>query len=176
MNRLNFARAWKLAAAAFVFGCFVAASSSDVRAQAKTPPTAAQMQLARDILQSSGEAKALEPLIPSVMQQAFTNFVQQNPDLQKPLVDTMTALQPEFMKLQPEVTDIMTTAMASHFTEAELKEILAFYNTTTGKKYVAEMPTVIRESLAAARDWASKLSDRIVARVREEMKKKGHAI
>ncbi|HWK01228.1 MAG TPA: DUF2059 domain-containing protein [Xanthobacteraceae bacterium] len=176
MNRLNFARAWKFAAAAFVFGCFISASSSEVLAQAKTPPTAAQMKLARDILQSSGEAKALEPLIPSVMQQAFTNFVQQNPDLQKPLVETMTALQPEFMKLQPEVTDIMTTSMASHFTEAELKEILAFYNTTTGKKYVAEMPKVIQESLAAAREWASKLSDRIVARVREEMKKKGHAI
>lgn len=176
MNRLNFACAWKLAAAAFVFGCFVSASSSQVWAQAKTAPTATQMQLARDILKTSGEAKALEPLIPSVMQQAFTNFVQQNPDLQKPLVDTMTALQPEFMKLQPEVVDIMTTSMASHFTEAELKDILAFYNTTTGKKYVAEMPNVIRESLAAAREWASKLSDRIVARVREEMKKKGHTI
>ncbi len=47
------------------------------------------------------------------MQQAYTNFVQQNPDLQKPLVETMTALQPEFMKLQSEITDIMATAYAS---------------------------------------------------------------
>ncbi len=176
MNRLNFARAWKLAAAAFVFGCFVSAASTPVWAQAKTAATPAQMQLARDILNASGEARALEPLIPSVMQQTFTNFVQQNPDLQKPLVEAMTALQPEFMKLQPEVVDIMASSFASHFTEAELKDILTFYNTPTGKKYVAEMPKVIQESLAVARDWGSKLSDRVVARLREEMKKKGHTI
>jgi hypothetical protein len=181
MNRLNFARAWKFAAAAFVFGCLVSVAPAQVWAQQaktaqKAAPTATQMQLAREIIKSSGEVRALEPLIPSVMQQTFTNFVQQNPDLQKPLVDTMTALQPEFMKLQPEVNDIMATSFASHFTEAELKDILAFYNTPTGKKYVAEMPKVIQESLATAREWASRLSDRIVARVREEMKKKGHAI
>lgn len=176
MNRLNFARAWKLAAAAFVFGCFVSAASTQVWAQAKTAATPAQMQLARDILNASGEARALEPLIPSVMQQTFTNFVQQNPDLQKPLVEAMTALQPEFMKLQPEVVDIMASSFAAHFTEAELKDILTFYNTPTGKKYVAEMPKVIQESLAVARDWGSKLSDRVVARLREEMKKKGHTI
>ena len=176
MNRLNFARACKLAAAAFVFGCFVSMTSTQVWAQAKTAPTPAQMQLARDIMNASGEARALEPLIPSVMQQAFANFVQQNPDLQKPLVDTMTALQPEFMKLQPEVTDIMAASFATHFTEAELKDILAFYSTPTGKKYVAEMPKVIQESLASAREWGGKLSEKVIARVREEMKKKGHTL
>lgn len=170
MNRLIVARAWKSIAVAFVFGFF----ATSVMAQ--KAPTQAQVDLARQIITASGEVRALQPLIPSVMQQTYTTFVQQNPDLQKPLVETMQQLQPEFMKDQAEVTDLMARSYASHFTEAELKEILGFYNTPTGKKLVAELPKVIEESLAGAREWAVKFSDKVVARVREEMKKKGHAI
>jgi len=170
MNRLIPARAWKSVAAAFILS--LAASA----APAQKAPTPAQLQLARDIINTSGEAHALDPLIPSVMQQAYANFVQQNPDLQKPLVETMQALQPEFMQKQAEVTDMMANAYASHFTEAELKEILAFYNTPTGKKMVGELPKVMQESLASAREWGARFSEQVVARIREEMKKKGHAI
>jgi hypothetical protein len=172
MNRLILARAWKSIAAAFIFGLFASMASAQ---QAKAP-SPAQVQLARDIINTSGEIHALDPLIPSVMQQAYTNFVQQNPDLQKPLVETMQALQPEFMKQQAEVTDLMAKAYASHFTEAELKEIMAFYGTPTGKKFVGEMPKVMQESLAAAREWGSKFSDQVIARIRDEMKKKGYTI
>jgi hypothetical protein len=145
-------------------------------ASAQTAPTAAQVNLARQIITISGEIHALDPLIPSVLQQTYTNFVQQNPDLQKPLVEVMKVLQPEFMKKQDEVTSMMATTYASHFTEAELKEILAFYNTPTGKKMVAELPKVLQQSLSSAREWGTKLSEQVVARVREEMKKKGHTI
>jgi hypothetical protein len=170
MNRLIVARAWKSLAAALLLS-FVAGTAS-----AQKAPTAAQVNLARQIITISGEIHALDPLIPSVLQQTYTNFVQQNPDLQKPLVEVMKVLQPEFMKKQDEVTSMMATTYASHFTEAELKEILAFYNTPTGKKMVAELPKVLQQSLSSAREWGTKLSEQVVARVREEMKKKGHTI
>jgi hypothetical protein len=176
MNRLNPARAWKTVAAALFLCLAASAASAQKMSTPAKAPTPAMVDLARQILTASGESRALDPLIPSVMQQTYTNFVQQNPDLQKPLVETMTALQPEFMKLQSQVTDLMANAYAAHFTEAELKEMLAFYNSPTGKKYVAEMPKVMQESLAAAREWGAKFSDKVIARVREEMKKKGHNI
>jgi hypothetical protein len=170
MNRLILARAWKSVATALFLTLIAGAAS------AQKAPTAAQVDLARQIINASGEVHALDPLIPSVMQAAYTNFVQQNPDLQKPLVETMQALQPEFMQKQAEVADMMANAYASHFTEAELKEILAFYNTPTGKKMVGELPKVMQQSLASAREYGNKLSEQLVARIREEMKKKGHAI
>jgi hypothetical protein len=170
MNRLILARAWKSVAAALFLGLIASAAS------AQKAPTPAQVELARQIINTSGEVHALDPLIPSVMQAAYTNFVQQNPDLQKPLVETMQALQPEFMQKQAEVADMMANAYASHFTEAELKEILAFYNTPTGKKMVGELPKVMQQSLASAREYGNKLSEQLVARIREEMKKKGHTI
>ena len=39
-----------------------------------------------------GPAHAFDSVMPSVMQQAFASFLQQNPDLQKPLVETLNAL------------------------------------------------------------------------------------
>ncbi len=172
MNRLVLARAWKSVAVAVVFGLM----SSIASAQPAKAPSAANLQLARDIINVSGTGHVFDSIVPSVMQQAFTNFLTQNPDLQKPLVETMQALQPEFTKRQPEVIDIMATAYASHFTEAELKDILAFYNSATGKKMVAELPKIGEESVAEARTWGNKLSEQVVLRVREEMKKKGHTI
>jgi hypothetical protein len=41
---------------------------------------------------------------------------------------------------------------------------------------VAELPKVAEESLAQARGWGNKLMEQVIARVREEMKKKGHTI
>jgi uncharacterized protein len=172
MNRLILARAWKSVAVALVFGLM----SSMASAQQGKAPSPANLQLARDIISVSGTGHVFDSIVPSVMQQAFTNFLTQNPDLQKPLVETMTALQPEFQKQQSEVIDIMANAYASHFTEAEMKDILAFYNSASGKKMIAELPKIGEESVTQARAWGTKLSEQVVARVREEMKKKGHTI
>jgi hypothetical protein len=129
MNRLTFNRAGKLCAAALVFGLMTTLASAQ---GAKKPPSPAQVQLAKEIVTVTGQAHMFDPVIPSVMQQAYTNLLQQNPDLQKPLFETMKTLQPEFQKRQAEVVDIMSTSYAAHFSEAEMKEILAFYNTATG--------------------------------------------
>jgi uncharacterized protein len=172
MNRQIFARARVWAAAALIVG-FTASAAS---AQSKTPPSQAAIDTARTIITTSGDFHAFDPIVPSILQQTYTTFLQQNPDLQKPLIETMQALQPEIMKKQAEVTDIMARTYASHFTEAELKEILAFYNTPTGKKLVAEQGKVMQESIAQAREWGTKMADQVQARVRDEMKKKGYTL
>lgn len=171
MNRLTFARTLRLAALALAFGLMSSAASAQ-----KTAPTASQIQLAHKIIDISGAGHAFDPIVPSVFQQTFSIFIQQNPDLQKPLADTMNALRPEFEKRQPEVIEILARAYASHFTEAEMKEILAFYNTATGKKLVSDLPKVLQESFVEAKEWGTKISEQVTMRLREEMKKKGYTI
>lgn len=172
MNRPTFARALRLAVLAFAFGLVTSAAS----AQTKKEPSAAQIKLAHQIIDISGAGHAFDPIVPSIFQQTFSSFIRQNPDLQKPLADTMKALQPEFEKRQPEVIEIMARAYASHFTEAELKQVLAFYATPTGKKLVVELPKVLQESFAEAKQWGVKISEQVTIRLREEMKKKGYKI
>ena len=65
---------------------------------------------------------------------------------------------------------------ATYFTEQELKDVLAFYKTPAGKKLIAEQPKVVDASMKFAQDWANKLSDEVIAKMRDELKKRGHAL
>lgn len=48
------------------------------------------------------------------------------------------------------VDDISYTVYDKHFTETELKDLVAFYGSATGKKVIAEMPALFAESIAKA--------------------------
>ncbi|HWO13307.1 MAG TPA: DUF2059 domain-containing protein [Polyangiaceae bacterium] len=65
-----------------------------------------------------------------------------------------------------EQVDFMTKVYASRFTDAELKDMIAFYKTPTGGKLVRELPGIMRESAL----WASQL---LPQRLPELMKKHG---
>ena len=83
-----------------------------------------------------------------------------------------TDLAPRFAEL----SDEMAKLYATHFTEQELKAILVFYKSPVGKKLLAQQPTVVDASMKFAQDWANKLSDEVIAKMREELKKRGHAL
>ena len=53
---------------------------------------------------------------------------------------------------------------------------MAFYTSATGKKLLIEQPQIAYLSLKFAQEWANKLSDEVVGKMREELKKRGHAL
>ena len=48
------------------------------------------------------------------------------------------------------VEDISYSVYDKHFTETELRDLVAFYGSATGKKVIAEMPALFAESIAKA--------------------------
>ena len=177
MNRPTIARALRAGALTIALGMLASGAVAQQPAPPKgPPPSAAQVQLARDIIEASGAARAFDGVIPTMMQQAYGSFLQQNPDLQKPLVEAITAIRGDFEKRQPELVGLMAQSYASHFTEAELKELIAFYRSPTGKKLVTELPAVLEESFTSVRQWGAKVSEEFIAALRAEMKKRGHTI
>ena len=81
-------------------------------------------------------------------------------------------LAPRFQEL---VNDVAKN-YATSFTEQELKDILAFYKTPAGKKLISDQPKVVDASLKFAQTWANTLSEQVIAKMRDELKKKGHAL
>ncbi len=143
---------------------------------AQAQPSAAQIQAARDVVEASGASRAFDPVIPSILQQAINVFVPQNPDLQKPIVESVQTIAPAFEKRRSEIIDIVARVYAARFTEAELKDLLTFYRSTVGKKFVAEQPVVLEDSFRRTQEWSGKISEEIVTALRAEMKKRGHTI
>jgi hypothetical protein len=157
-------------------GALMIALAAGSAALAQSTATSANLPLARDVVLASGATRAFQGVIPSILQQSLGVFVQQNPDLSKDLTETVKAMAPDFEKRVTEIVEIVASVYASRFSEAELKDILNFYRSASGKKLVAQLPGVLEESFVKTQEWSSKISEQIVIRLRNDMKKKGHAI
>jgi uncharacterized protein len=153
----------------------VAMVSSQADAQQKKP-SQAEIDTAMEIIVLKGANTVLEPLVPGVIAQNRDLVLQQNPALQKDLTDVSTQLRAEFAPRIKEVLTQIATNYATTFSEQELKDLLAFYKSPLGKKSTAQEGALLGQGMSFAQDWAIKLSDEVVVRMRAEMKKKGHDI
>ena len=135
--------------AALAFACF--AFADPARAQAPTPGAIAA---AKELVALKGAAVMFDPLIPGVVESAKNTFVPTHPQLVTQLNE-------------------VAKAYAAHFSEQELKDIVAFFKSPVGKKMLAQEPIAIDQSLKAAQSWANNFSDVVLERFRVEMKKKG---
>jgi hypothetical protein len=102
-------------------------------------------------------------------------FLQQNPALAKDLNEIANKIRTDLAPRFAELSDEMARLYATNFTEPELKAILVFYQSPAGKKLLAQQPAVVDASMKFAQDWANKLSDEVIAQMREELKKRGLA-
>jgi hypothetical protein len=162
-------RAARLAAVALALAAVVPASHGQ---EQKASPAA--LLVAKQLVTVTGATALFNPLIAGVVEQAKLLYLQQNPSLGGTLNEIAEQmrkdLQPRFDELANEVARLYAT----HFTEKELKDILAFYTSPAGKKMLTEQPVVISASLKFAQDWANKLSEQVTDKMRDELKKKGH--
>ena len=144
-----------------------------VYAQQASP---AEMSTAKELITITGTTTLFNPLITGVVEQAKLLFLQQNPGLGKDLNEVASQLRTELQPRFSELTDEVAQLYVSNFTEQELKDILAFYKTPSGKKLLTEQPKVVDSSMKFAQTWANNLSDQVIAKMRDEMKKRGHAL
>lgn len=138
--------------------------------------SAAALLTATEIVTATGATALFNPLIAGVVEQAKNLFLQQNPALSKDLNEIATKMRADLAPRMSELNGAVAKIYATHFTEQELKDLLAFYKSPVGKKLIAQQPNVADDSLKFAQDWANKLSDEVVGKMRTELKKKGHAL
>jgi len=144
-------------------------------AQAQAP-SAAQLKLAQQVVEMQGSQRSFDGAIPSIFTQIYQQYVSQNPDLDKDISTILRAMLPEFDKRKDEITGILARVYAEKFTEAELKDILTFYESPAGKKFVAATADIGKDTMGRLQEWSGKLNQDIVNRLKAEMKKKGHNI
>lgn len=139
-------------------------------------PSAAAMATAKEIVAVTGATALFNPLIPGVVEQAKLLYLQQNPGLSKDLNEIAAKLRNELAPRFQELVTEIAKNYATSFTEPELKEILAFYKSPAGTKLISAQPKVADDSMKFAQTWANALSEQVIAKMRDELKKKGHAL
>jgi len=156
-------------AAALALACLAFAGAANAQ-----QPSPAAIAVAKELLQVKGATTMFDPLVPGIIETVKNNYLQTNTSLVKDLNDVAAQLRTEFAPRRAEIIADVATLYAERFSEQELKDVVAFYKTPVGKKFAAEEPQVIDQSLQRAQAWSQKLSEEVLSRFRAEMKKRGH--
>ena len=160
-----------IARAAVLAIAFVAASGA---AHAQQQPSPAAVASARELMEIKGIKTLVEPVVVGVVEQTKGSILQTNPGLSKDLDEVSAQLRTEYQPRISEMTNEVVRLYAQRFTEQELKEAVAFYKTPAGRKMVTEEPRILDETYARLQQWANRLQDEVMLRLRAEMKKRGH--
>ena len=109
------------------------ASSPATTPAAITPRTDSKKTLIMDLIDASGTKET--------MSQMFTQIIAQSPTEQAASLKSVLNVNEIIPRLIP-VYD-------KYFTEEELKELIAFYKGTTGRKLIKVMPSIMEDSMKA---------------------------
>jgi uncharacterized protein len=137
-------------------------------------PSPASMLLAKQIVEIKDVKDVFQPLVRGVVLKSKQMFMQTNFMWQKDLDEVAVIVQKQYDPRLSELVDAAARIYAGHFTEQELKDLLAFYQSPLGKKAIAEEPKALDESMNYAGTWADNLSLQVIDSMRAEMKKRGH--
>lgn len=137
--------------------------------------TPSHLALAREVMLSSGIARSFDSIIPTMAEQIRKNAVTR-PDLAKDLDEVLKSLDPEMALQKQRLIDTAARIYAKRLTEAELKDIVAFFRSPAGKRYVETQPQMLDEMVGAMQDWTQEVSEYVMVRTRAEMGKRGHQL
>jgi hypothetical protein len=56
-----------------------------------------------------------------------------------------------------ELEEGYVTLYDRHFTTAEIRELIAFYDSPIGKRFLTEQPGLMREGIALGQEWGSRI-------------------
>ena len=129
---------------------------------------------AREVVELKGGTAMFDPIIVGVVEQTKVALVQTNPQLSRDLDAVSAQLRGEYAPRREELVAEAAKFYAQRFTEQELKEIVAFLRTPTGKKMVAQEPLALEDTFQYVQQWSQRIGEDVMNRFRAEMKKKGH--
>lgn len=137
--------------------------------------TKEHISAARAAIEGGDAVRPYDEILPVIADKTRTLFIRSNPALTKEIDEVTNAVALELASLRPDLDRTVMEIWARRFSEAELKEIAAFYSSPVGAKMAKLRPDITALSIGAAKQWGDQISTVMVARVREELKKRGHA-
>lgn len=152
-----------------------AAAQTAPAATAVPEPSASHLAVARDVAKASGLTRSIDAVVPELYDQLKQSGVTR-PELVKDLNEVLVILEPEMEKQKLLMTAQAARVFARNLTEAELKEIAAFFNSPIGQKYVSTQPIILDGVVREMQNWTESVSEYLVVRVRAEMGKRGHQL
>jgi len=153
----------------------VIAMAGPAAPQAQGPqPSPQAMLVAKQILELKGATAMFAPLVRGVVEKVRITVLNDNFMWQRDIDEAAAVAHKNFDSRSVELVDATARIYASHFTEAELKQLLAFYQSPLGQKSIVEEPKAVDEAMTNAGKWGDALAVEVMQTMRVELKKRGH--
>jgi hypothetical protein len=139
-------------------------------------PSESHRAQASELLVSSGLQKSIQSLPLSITETLKRGLSVTRPEVVKAFDEVVVDLKSYFDETTREAFAIAVNSIAEKFSEAELKDINAFFKTPAGEKYARVFPDVLDAISSRVVEWGQRKEPEFIDRIRSEMKKRGHTI
>ncbi len=170
---LIFAGAVVLGPAAYAGETAPAATPAPAATADVPPPSPAAIKAADQLLTAMGVKETIAKTVPTMMTEFERNLTTTRPEIRDSLRQTLVEIKPEFDNSAKLTYQKAEALLALAMSEKELEEVATFFTSPTGRKFLAIQPIFLQRLQDMLDPWRQGLSTDIVARAREEMKKKG---
>lgn len=165
------------------------ASATSSAGSQPLPPNAAGRDRVLKLFDVLNVKKNAETMIQAMVQQVKVNaaqsFQQEMPDATPAQLDKFNrgieAVMQDAMSTMrlDELIEVSIPVYQRHFTNADIDTIVAFYSSSTGQKFLTELPQIVQEGMAAmapierqmVEDMTKKIHDRLEKERQEEKEK-----
>ena len=128
-----------------------------IHAQSKTYPAAL-----KKYMEVSGSISAFNTAITGMI----GNFKSANSNVPD---EFWKELEAEFQKTSvDDLVTLLTPVYEKHITEAEMNEIIKFYNTPAGKKLAEKTPAIMGESMQVGQTWGAAVAQKVMTKLKEK--------
>jgi uncharacterized protein len=139
--------------------------------QPQPAPSPEALAAAHDLMVIVKPEDRFKAMLPMIMQNLKPAVVQGRPEVEQQFDATLPLLLENAQKRVDDLANTIATIYASNFTPQELRDLIAFYQTPTGKKLLERQTVIAQQSMAAGQE----LGRAVVRDVQQQMQMKDHA-
>jgi len=127
-------------------------------------------ELALNLVQLSGAARMFDEVLPMIADQTKNAFIRANPDMQLGIISVVDQVAVSLVSRRPELDNYLARVWASGFTNDEMEDLVAFYESDTGKKFGVTLPRLLAVQAAAAQEWGKSVTAEMQEKVTTELR------
>ena len=143
---------------------------------APAAPSAESLTAARELIGVMKATDHFKVLLPSIFAALKPAIVQNRPEVAKhfdAIIPMMTAAANQRVEL---FAELLAGVYARNFSADEIHDLIAFYRTPTGQKFIARQPAIAQQSLAAGREFGQELTRDLKQQIIDELRSRGDNI
>ncbi len=127
------------------------------------------------LIEMTGTVKIADQVIATTMHQAMNVMRVANPNIPESVLDEIEKEGlAEFNRSLPGFIELVAIIFDVNFTHDEIKDLIEFYESPTGKKIIEKMPLVMQQSMAVGERWGEEVGKRVAERIISKAREKGY--